>query len=258
MPTNVAIASGGGAIVVSRDLNNGLPTTTETIPFSAFTSDLIVTLRGGIALVLYRVGTTFVIACNASRSDDRGFGNNLFGSTDPTISNTSLQAAISGSGGSDIATIGDAKSGFQSADHRGWVLLNGRLKTTLTATQQVNATALGIGANLPDATDRGFIQGTLLAQIGSDLIARSNLPNVPITTDAGGNHSHTYLAANGSATQGVGSGSRLAGEISIQQNTPNTGGTGAHTHVVQLNGNVTQTAYTPKSIGVNQFVYLGA
>jgi hypothetical protein len=99
MPTNVTIASGGGAIVVSRDLNNGLPTTTETIPFSAFTSDLIVTPRGGVALVLYRVGTTFEIARNASRSDDRGFGNDLFGSTDPTVSNIALQAAISTHGG---------------------------------------------------------------------------------------------------------------------------------------------------------------
>jgi hypothetical protein len=98
MITNVAIASGGGAIVVSRDLNNGQPLATETLPFSAFTSALINTPKGGTSLVLYRVGTTFELARNASRNDDRGYGNDLFGSTNPAVSNANLQAAISGSG----------------------------------------------------------------------------------------------------------------------------------------------------------------
>jgi hypothetical protein len=153
--------------------------------------------------------------------------------------------------------IGDAKSGFQSTDHNGWIKLDGRLKSTLTATQQANATALGIGANLPDATGRSFRQGTLLASIGSDLITQPNLPNVTLTTVAGGSHSHTYLAANGSLGQGVGTGGRNAGEISILQNTQSTGAAAAHTHTVALNGGVTQTAYTPASIGCNMFVYLG-
>jgi hypothetical protein len=153
--------------------------------------------------------------------------------------------------------IGDAKSGFQTGDHNGWLLLNGRLKTLLTAQQQANATALGIGANLPNATGRGFTQGTLLANIGSATIIQTDLPNVTLTTVAGGNHNHIQLAANGSATQGVGTGGRNAGEISIIQNTQNTTGTGAHTHTIALNGGVTQTNYTPASIGVNQFIYLG-
>jgi hypothetical protein len=157
-----------------------------------------------------------------------------------------------------VATIGDAKSGFQTADHAGWIKLDGRLKTALTTTQQANATALGIGANLPDATGRAFTQGTLLTNIGSSTIAQTDLPNVTLTTIAGGNHTHSYLAANGSATLGVGSGSRLAGEISIRDNTATTTGTGSHTHTAALNGGVTQTAYTPASIGVNQFIYLAA
>jgi hypothetical protein len=156
-----------------------------------------------------------------------------------------------------VATIGDAKSGFQTTDHNGWIKLDGRLKTALTTTQQANATALGIGVNLPDASGRSFRQGTLLANIGSSTILQTDLPNVTLTTVAGGNHTHSYLAANGSATLGVGSGSRLAGEISIRDNTATTTGTGAHTHTALLNGGVTQTAYTPASIGVNQFIYLG-
>jgi hypothetical protein len=156
----------------------------------------------------------------------------------------------------DIATIGDAKSGFQSADHRGWVLLNGRLKTALTATQQAAATLLGFGANIPDAAGRAFIQGALGAQIGSNTISQTNLPNVSIPTNAVANHTHSYTAANGS-TQGVALASRGAGEISAVQNSANTSGAGGHSHTIDLNGNVTQTSYIPAAIGVNQFVYLG-
>jgi hypothetical protein len=158
-------------------------------------------------------------------------------------------------------TIGDAKSGFQTADHNGWVLLNGRAITTLTTTQQAALltlpAALSLGGNLVNATGRVFVQGTIGALVGSDLLVLTNLPNVSLTTAPGGNHTHQYLAANGSATLGVGSGSRLAGEISISQNTGTTTGTGAHTHTTALNGGVTQTSYTPAGVGVNQFIYLG-
>lgn len=155
-------------------------------------------------------------------------------------------------------TIGDAKSGFQSADHNGWLLLDGRLKTALTATQQANATALGIGANLPDATGRGFVQGALLTQVGSSTIARSDLPQVNITTNTGGNHTHSTYSPDGSTSAGVANGTRLTGEISRLGVFENTTGTGAHTHTIALNGNVPQTAYMPASIGVNQFIFLGA
>jgi hypothetical protein len=78
-------------------------------------------------------------------------------------------------------SIGDCKSGLQAADHGGWILLNGRPKLSLTATQQAAATSLGIGANLPDASGRAFVQGTVGAQIGSSTILQANLPNVALS-----------------------------------------------------------------------------
>ncbi len=45
---------------------------------------------------------------------------------------------------SQVYNAGDVKYGFQTADHNGWILLDGRAKSGLTASQQAAATALGI------------------------------------------------------------------------------------------------------------------
>ncbi len=84
-----------------------------------------------------------------------------------------------------VASFGDVKTGFQSGDHNGWIRLNGRAKSTLSATQQAQATALGIGDNLPDATDAVLVQstGSLGSVTGSmsRTIAQNQLPNISPT-----------------------------------------------------------------------------
>jgi hypothetical protein len=81
-----------------------------------------------------------------------------------------------------VASFGDVKTGFQSGDHNGWIRLNGRAKSTLSTTQQTQATALGIGDNLPDATNAVLMQssGTLgtLAGSMSMTLAQNQLPNI--------------------------------------------------------------------------------
>lgn len=83
--------------------------------------------------------------------------------------------------------FGYVKSGFQTTDHNGWVKLDGRAISSLTAGQQARATALGLGANLPDATNAFLTQnGASLATVnGSNTrtIARENLPNVNLITN---------------------------------------------------------------------------
>lgn len=138
------------------------------------------------------------------------------------------------------ATIGDAKSGFQTGDHGGWILLDGRAKTALTAIQQTRATSLGIGANIPNATGRTFTQGTLMAQIGSTAIALNQLPN--------------YVPNLSIGTRGVATGSNY----NMYSSSGNFSGASATDIAMgSINGNQTQQAYTPASIGVNQFIYLG-
>ena len=82
-------------------------------------------------------------------------------------------------------TLGDVKTGIQTGDHNGWIKLDGRLKSTLTASQQTQANVLGIGDNLPDATNAVLMQssGTLGTVTGSmsATIAQNQLPNITPT-----------------------------------------------------------------------------
>jgi hypothetical protein len=176
------------------------------------------------------------------------------------------------------ASIGDAKSGFQAVDHNGWIKLDGRLKTSLTATQQAAVASLAAaapgwaGTNIPDATGRGLVQGALGVQIGSSAITQANLPNITLTSSAvsAGTPAGTVSMITHSATAGGFDPSPTAGVSNLQQTdrTPeNTialgtaigggfAGTamGAHSHTVSLGGS--NAAYTPAAIGCNIFVYL--
>lgn len=175
--------------------------------------------------------------------------------------------------GAPAAQIGAVKSSYQSADHAGWVRLDGRAKTTLSATQQTRATALGIGANLPSDDGRiltGLNTGQTLGQTtgaGTITIAQNNLPNVILTTaTGGGTHTHTVsatLSLTASSVVGLdniplkSSASATTGNRSF---TASTTTQGTHTHTFPLNGNVTQQPVAvpvPSAIALNFFVYLG-
>ncbi len=93
-------------------------------------------------------------------------------------------------------TVGDVKHGYQSGDHSGWYLLDGRALTLLPAVAQANAGILGISGSLPDATGR-FLgdMGAMGSTGGSNSITlvQNNLPSVNFsgTAAANGNHNHT-------------------------------------------------------------------
>lgn len=172
--------------------------------------------------------------------------------------------------GTPAAQIGAVKSSFQTADHAGWVLLNGRAKTTLSATQQTRATALGIGANLPSDDGRilmGITTGQTIGQAtnsGTITIAQNNLPNVTLTTNNTGGHTHA-VTASGSAPEGIEGGGdnrlvRATGGSSYTFNFTGSAASTNHTHTFPLNGGVTQQPISvppPSAIVVNFFVYLG-
>ena len=162
-------------------------------------------------------------------------------------------------------TLGDVKTGMQSGDHNGWIKLNGRLKSTLSSTQQTQATALGIGTNLPDATNAFLVQnGSAIGSINganTKTIAQANLPNVSLsgTTSSDPGHAHTFpFVTTLNASWGIGGGGagfNVAG-------TTTTSSSGIHAHTLttsSINGNVPQTTLdiTPRSLSVNTFIYLG-
>jgi hypothetical protein len=154
------------------------------------------------------------------------------------------------------ANYGDIKTGIQTVDHNGWIRLNGRLKSTLSASQQAQANLLGIGANLPNATNAFLVQnGTALGSVsGSNTItiAQNQLPNVFF-------EGSIINVAHGAYVQASASGvfSRVNGNSS-----GNASGGGATNNLnlsIPLNGGVPQQVVniTPQSLSVNTFIYLG-
>lgn len=178
-----------------------------------------------------------------------------------------------------ICIIGDVKTGMQPSDHNGWIKLDGRLKSTLTTTQQENATALGIGVNLPDATNSFLVQnGTTLGSVnGSNTrtIAQNQLPNVTLsgTTSNSGNHVHNFASWDFASTTNGGPFYNPIGRFTNTFSVQNTGSVsvgnlqgvqpgGNHNHTISninLNGGVTQELLdiTPQILSVNTFIYLG-
>jgi hypothetical protein len=163
---------------------------------------------------------------------------------------------ISGNAPMSVINYGDVKTGFQSTDHSGWVKLNGRAKSTLSTTQQAQATALGIGSTLPNADNAFLVQngstpGTV-AGSNSVTLAQNQLPNVTYTGQiADVAHGAVIISsASGVFTRVSGSSWGNAG-----------GGVSTETFnlSIPLNGGVTQQSVniTPKSLSVNTFIYLG-
>lgn len=167
-------------------------------------------------------------------------------------------------------TPGDIKSSMQTADHGGWVKLDGRSISSLTAEQQIAAGALGFSGSLPNADSSFLVQnGTALGSVsGSNdrTIARNQLPNFTLggNTSVNGSHSHSYTdPTNGNwsvwPVQGV---DHPPATQYPTTNGSSTAPAGDHSHTIttdSINGNVTQQQLniTPRSLSVNMFIYLG-
>jgi hypothetical protein len=152
--------------------------------------------------------------------------------------------------------LGDVKTGIQSGDHNGWIKLDGRLKSSLTASQQLQATALGIGTNLPNADNAFLVQnGTTIGSVSGNnsiTLAQNQLPNVTFT-------GQIAEVAHGAViiSSATGVFSRVSG--ASWGNAGGGGNTETFNLSIPLNGGVTQQAIniTPKSLSVNTFIYLG-
>jgi microcystin-dependent protein len=179
------------------------------------------------------------------------------------------------------SVFGDIKSGRQTADHAGWILCDGRLKTALTATQQPRATALGIGANIDDARGKALFaagaNGIVLGATGGAATAtvnQANLPNVNLNATAvsagtpAGTVSTTVNAIFHSSTGDGFNGGRiqLTDRSSFTVNNPSEltvsasfsgSALGTHGHTVPLGGSGTALPVQNPYLGVNVFIYLG-
>lgn len=99
--------------------------------------------------------------------------------------------------------IGDVKHGYQSGDHNGWYLLDGRSLTLLPANAQTNAASIGITSNLPNTIGRfladiGAVGST--GGVSTVTISQANLPSVNFNGTAASSGAHTHTVDPASVT----------------------------------------------------------
>jgi hypothetical protein len=136
------------------------------------------------------------------------------------------------------------------------------LKSSLTATQQAQATAFGIGTNLPNAANSFLVQNgsALGSRSGSNAvtIAQANLPNISFTGTAAsaGSHSHSLW---GDGTDGWNGGTISTSDRGSGYYGGTTSAAGSHAHDVTVSSGGSGAALniTPQSFSVNMFIYLG-
>jgi hypothetical protein len=170
------------------------------------------------------------------------------------------------------AAAGDIKFSGLSADHGGdWILLNGRLKASLTPSQQTVATSLGYGVNIPDMRGRMAVGagGTLAAAVnstgGSLSIPQNALPNVTLGGSTGTDPGHTHIqneryTPNSKPASGQPNWGGDPGAASIFSSN-STGSAGSHSHTLttsSINGGVTQQNFISPYFANNWFVWLGS
>ncbi len=213
-------------------------TRSQLIAKTAYSSDQV----GAIVYVSDLSGTINAVTNNVTQVGYYYFNGSSWNSMNSGLSNF---------------TIGDIKTGIQTTDHNGWIKLNGRAKNTLTSSQQSQATALGIGTNLPDATNSFLVQnGTTLGSVSgsnSKTIAQNNLPNVTLYGRIGvSDGSITWVSAGNIKSMKEANSNWTVDNPDRYTNT-------SSIVEVQLNGGVTQQSLdtTPKSLSVNTFIFLG-
>lgn len=170
-----------------------------------------------------------------------------------------------------FAFIPGVKQCLQAADHAGWVLLNGRALSTLTATQQARATqgyGIAAGGNLPDGALRDMVDGvpfTLAGTAPSVTLVRANLPAVNLAgtlTQVTNNHTHVFdtpQSPNLRHPNGSGATVNYSGSGATNFNM-STGQGGAHNHAVTVasGGGGQSLGVENPYTSVNTFIYLGS
>jgi hypothetical protein len=159
-------------------------------------------------------------------------------------------------------SIGDVKFSFQSNDHHGWVLLNGRSIHTLSTGQQAAATSLGMTSNLPNMADRTIIGAgnkAVNSQGGDSqvMLQQNQLPDVTLTTDVAGEHTHQIGTP---VVQLISIGFNAFSVLGTSNNASTTSMSGAHSHTTSsMNGGVPQQPISIQNpyIALNCFIYLG-
>lgn len=190
------------------------------------------------------------------------------------------------------SSIGDVKYSFQTQDHDGWYLLNGRTSASITnSTSRSTAVSL-FGVNIPNAANTmakgmasvGEVLGTNTGNTYNYTLIENNLPSFTLnpTMTAAGSHGHAGTTNNvshnhelsdmGSSTNIINGGSTVGlnaqtgtrtiptSSNGVHSHTLTTASGGAHSHnttATYSNPSLQPIAIEPSSLVTNVFVFLG-
>jgi hypothetical protein len=281
MPAVAVVNSSNSSFTITDAV--GGATTKNTYPLAGVSSYYSQSALGEKVLYLMYQGLTVIAAANTV--GNFGYGNSIFGSTDPDVALTAAQVVLgsSGSSGSTVPMFkfGDVKHSYFPTDHDGWVKLDGRLKNSLPAAQQANATALGFGASLVNAADLTVVGASGTKAIGStggSAVATITQSNLPALNLLGGSHNHTAADSGHNHATWAGSGGQQltdnngtgsAGGFSANLTSGslpkmNTGAAAAQISVaasgnltIPLGGSGTALPTQNPYLAANTFIYLG-
>ncbi len=184
---------------------------------------------------------------------------------DTSISNNEIAKIWDGTLWKTISsshTVGDIKAGVQTTDHNGWIRLDGRSTTSLTATQQTRATSLGFSANLPNANHTYLSQNGLtlgsVNGVNTRQIARDQLPLFTLSGTTSSNGLQNLVDVGGSYNAGHNT-APVIGHWAVVRNV---GTAGNHNHTIttdNINNTGTQQNIDikPMTLTVNMFIFLG-
>lgn len=216
------------------------------------------------------------------------WGSNLFfikteiditGGTNYTITGTSQllsvpyalhsKTAETFTGINNALIFGDIKSGIQTTDHNGWVLLDGRPLSSLTSTQQTRAAALGLIGNLPDGRGKYLSYSPAEgADFGSNSVAlsKANLPTDTFTGTTNYVFDNSPTVSPGQfglirLTQ-VGENRTIGSSVdtpgaSIEPDLLTTPIDHRHNFSIQLNNSQSAIDNRPATLNVRMFIFLG-
>lgn len=178
-----------------------------------------------------------------------------------------------GDGYGPVSMPGDVKFSIAIVDHNGWILLDGRDRSTFTAAQQDRLTLLGLtDSSIPDATNKYLSQGgagTTPTEFSGNpsnqlTLTQDNLPSLTLngTTNVAGSHTHTLRypdGGSGNVTPGTQSNDAIGsipfpGDPSIWALPA---GDHSHTVSVPLGGSDIPLDIKPYTLHMNVFLYLG-
>lgn len=273
-----------GTSIVSHNATNGAAFSTSAFPNSLFVATKTGKVFAGFPATSVDFGTDKMLWVNGTvRLENTPISANetrlLALKTDSKGENIIVETTVSSTGTSALA--GDIKQSLRTADHSGWIKMDGRAISTLTATQQeALRSVLGSAVtNVPNSEGKVIKQKGAVNTTGGNntvTLTQTQMPNYTLgtfNTNVAGAHSHTSTLSTITPDNGPNFGNlqrtgnwnfpkftedKFSPDTYGPHNlTTNTSGNHTHSVTVSSNGGGQAVAVEDAYLSANNFIYLG-